>query len=105
VCADRLATGREVRPDIGVHSRDWFGDRYGLEAGEEVLDERAPPGPDCPCRAQDAVEQFADRDDADQSFLVAERVIHRRRFISALEVDQEIGVDQAGHGSPGGPTP
>jgi hypothetical protein len=34
---------------------------------------------------------------------IAEDALHVRRGVDALEIDQQVGVDQEGHGSPGGP--
>jgi prevent-host-death family protein len=49
----------------------------------------------------DAVEELAYRDDADRAiFLTEERLDLTTAF---LEFDQQIGIDQDGHGSPGAP--
>jgi hypothetical protein len=52
-------------------------------------------------RAEDSVEQFADGDHADRPLFLAEQALDG--VVALLEVDQELGIDQDGHGSPGGP--
>lgn len=70
-----------------------------MQAGEDVLGERSPAGPGGAGRAKDPVQQLAHGDDADGTVLVAEEVV----VPASLGVDQQVGVDQEGHGSPGGP--
>jgi hypothetical protein len=50
------------------------------------------------------VQQFADGDDADRPLLVPDRVLDFGIDDTSLEIDEHVGVDQDGHGLPGGPT-
>lgn len=40
----------------------------------------------------------------ESSILVAQQPFGSRRRVAALKIDQQIGVDQVGHGPPGAPT-
>jgi hypothetical protein len=50
------------------------------------------------------MQQFADGDHAECSILVAEQPLDVGCRVAALKIDQQIGVDQEGYGSPGAPT-
>lgn len=69
-----------------------------------MLDECPPTGAAGTGRSQSAVQQLADGDDTDRALLIAQELLDRRRSHASLQIDQEIGVDQEGHGSLGGPT-
>lgn len=102
VAADHVSPSGEGRPDLRVNACDGLGDRHGLELREEMLDESAPSRPPSASRAVDALQQLADRDDADRALLVADDSLDRRTL--ALVDDEQVGVDQDGQGLSGGPT-
>ena len=43
VRARNVAAAGQACPHLGVNASDRLGDRYGLEAGEHMFHERAPP--------------------------------------------------------------
>jgi hypothetical protein len=102
--ADDLPALGELRPDVRVYPRDGLGDRERLQPGQKMLDKRAAAGAARSIRSMDAVQQLADRYDADRALLLAEELLDLRRTDSVLEVDQQVGVDQDGHGGCGGAT-
>ena len=55
VCADESTLAAERHPRLCMHASDRLGDRDWIEASENVLDERAPPGASRPSRPIDAV--------------------------------------------------
>jgi hypothetical protein len=103
VGADGLSSVAQIRPERGMHSRDRLGDRQSLEACEEMLDEGAPVSSPPAGRTVHAVEQLADRDNADGALLVAYKVLEHPRLVS-LPLDENVCVDQNGQASSGGPT-
>jgi hypothetical protein len=101
MCADRQSATTEIGSRLGMYARDGFGDRKCLERREDMLDEGAPTGTartGCPV---DAVEQLADRDDADRSVLVSDEGFECGGPFVVLPLDQEPGVDQDGQGLSG----
>jgi hypothetical protein len=50
------------------------------------------------------VKQLADGDDADRPFLVADEGVKGRGVRSTLAIDEDVGIDQDGQTSSGGPT-
>jgi hypothetical protein len=102
VRADDFPLGGELCPDVGVNASDLLGDLERPHPGEEVLDERAATRALRTGGSLDAVEKFADRDHTDRTILLADGGINLRVGDAALEVDQQPGVDQDGHGSSGG---
>jgi hypothetical protein len=86
-----------------MHASDWLGNRQRLETCEHMLDERAPVRLPYAGRPVDAVEQLADRDDADRTRLVADKLLEHGRLVS-LPLDEDVGVDQDAQASSGGPT-
>jgi len=79
-----------------MNSSNRLGDRDRFEAGEHMLDERMSPRPLGSRRAVDAVQQLADRDDADRPLLVRLEGVERAR--APLLSDEDVGVDQDGQG-------
>jgi hypothetical protein len=98
---DRLAAFGELRPHAGMRARDGLRDRDRVKLGDEVLDKCAAP---CPARSRgpmNAMKQFTDSDHADRSLFLAGHAFERGRGTAALEIDEQIGVDQDGHGGVG----
>ncbi|HZQ64777.1 MAG TPA: hypothetical protein VFA66_06090 [Gaiellaceae bacterium] len=100
--ARNVSSTIEIGPQPGVHARDRFGDRNRLETREHMLDERAPSIPTRARRTMHPVQQLADRDHADRSFLRADKCLECRAGLVALPLDQEVGVDQDGQELSGG---
>jgi hypothetical protein len=73
VGADRFSLSGEFGPQVCVHASDGIGDRKGAKSGEEVLDERTAARAG---RSQDAMHEL---------------------------IDQQVGIDQDGHGLSAGP--
>jgi hypothetical protein len=103
VGTDHLTSLHEVGPDLCMDPRYRLGDGDGLEPAEEMLHEGTPLRPACSPRPENTVEQLAHGDDADAAFLVAEELVDLGSTDPTFEIDQKVGVDQEGHGSPGGP--
>lgn len=68
-----------------------------------MLDERPPPGADPSACTQHSMQKLAHGDDADRAFLVINKRLEHFGRLGSLEVDQQVGVDQQGHGSRGAP--
>ena len=84
--------------------RDLFCDLDRSHPGRNVLDERSASRVLRARRTVHAVQQFADRDDADRAVLVSDCVLDLRIGDTAFEICQHVGVDQDRHASSGGPT-
>jgi hypothetical protein len=104
VGADVFSVIGELRPEVRVDASDRIGDRDGAPAGEEMLNKRASAGAAGSRGAMDAMEEFADRDHADRAVLLAEHALDRGGADTSVEIDQQIGVDQDGHGLSAGLT-
>ena len=81
--ANRLAGTGETGTDLRMHASD----------------ECSPASATRSPRAEDAVQQLADRDDADRPFLVSDEALERPS--RPLVLDEQIRVDQDGQGSSG----
>jgi len=87
-----------------MDSSDLGGDGYRRQSGEQMLNDRAAASParsSCPMHP---VQQLAHRDHANRTFLLTEKPLELRRADTVLEINQEISVDQDGHGCSGAPT-
>jgi len=104
VRSDHLTSRAQRRPDVGVDASDRLGDRERLDAREHVLDERAAPGSTRPGRTMHAVEQLADRDDADRPCLFSDQRLELLGVVGALPRDQQTCVYDDGQGSSAMPT-
>lgn len=104
VRTDELTALGELRPYVCVNTSHLFGDRDGLQPGKEMLDKGAAASASSPGRAMNSVQQLADSDHADRSLLLANQPIDRRRADAALEINQQVSVDQDGHDGSGGAT-
>ena len=91
MASDHVPARYECRPDLGMHTSNGFSDRNRLEARQEMLDEGTAA---CPARslgAMDAVQEFADGDDADRTIFVADELFDRRPFL--LVEHEQVGID------------
>jgi hypothetical protein len=104
VRADDFASGSQLRPDVGVNASDLLGDLKRPHPGEQMLDECAATRALRAFGAVDAVQEFTDRDHTDRAVLLTDGAINLRISDATLEVDQQPGVDQDGHGSSGAAT-
>lgn len=97
--ANRLAGTGETGTDLRMHASDRsrYRDRFGTR--DQLLDECSPASATRSPRAEDAVQQLADRDDADRPFLVSDEALERPS--RPLVLDEQIRVDQDGQGSSG----
>jgi hypothetical protein len=96
-----LATPRQPRPDVCMHARHCLGNGDRRQLREHVLNERVPPSPARADSPMDAVEQFADRDDADRSLFVSEQRLEL--LTGTFPLDEHARVNQDGQGSSGTP--
>lgn len=103
VRADELPLRRQLSPDVGVNTRDLLGDLDRPHAGEQMLDERASASSLRATRSVHPLKEFADGDDADGPVLLTDCPLDFRIGYTALEVDEQVSVDQDGHASSGGP--
>lgn len=94
--ADPLAPPAEIGPHFGVNARNGLGDRDWLEAGEQMLDECAPPRSLRTSRPMDAVQQLADRDHADGALFVSYERFECDRGLGPFPLDQQTRIDQDG---------
>jgi hypothetical protein len=99
VQTDRLAGIREAGADLAMHTSDRGRDGDRLGSSDELLDERSSASTTCAAGAKDAVQELADRDDADRPVLVADQFLDRPS--GPLVLDEQVGVDQDGQGSSG----
>jgi hypothetical protein len=99
VQTDRLAGIREAGADLGVHTSDRARDGDRLGSSDELLDERSSASTTYAAGAKDAVQELADRDDADRPVLLADQLLDRPS--GPLVLDEQVGVDQDGQGSSG----
>jgi hypothetical protein len=84
--ADHLAAHSQPCPDIGMNTRDGLRDWDCLQLGEQVLHERAATRALRALGAMDAVEELADRDDADRSVFTTDRLLDCWVGDASLEV-------------------
>ncbi len=103
VRADELPVRRQLSPDVGVNTRDGLGDLDRSHAGEQMLDEGASASSLRAARSVHPLQELADRDDADRPVFVTDCRLDLGIGDTALEVDEQVGVDQDGHASSGGP--
>jgi hypothetical protein len=87
-----------------MDTRDRLRDRNRLQACKKVLDEGFPSGPAGARRTMHAVEELADRDDADRARLVSGHRFEGRGILLPLPLDEQVGVDQDGQLPSGGST-
>ena len=72
-CAPTASTAAsEVGPHLCVHAGDGLRDRDRFEHGDDMLHERAPPGPRISSRSMCTVKQLAHGNDADRAVLVSQ---------------------------------
>jgi hypothetical protein len=81
-----------------MHTSDRGRDGDRLGSSDELLDERSSASTTCAAGAKDAVQELADRDDADRPVLVADQFLSTS---GPLVLDEQVGVDQDGQGSSG----
>ena len=103
VRADELPLRRHSSPDVGVNTRDLLGDLDRAHAGEQMLDERASASSLRATHSVHPLKEFADGDDADGPALLTDCPLDLRVGYTALEVDEQVGVDHDGQASSGGP--